>query len=344
MVPGATWPQTAARNLGGPMSISSTSPLAAGTTRRARMAAAGERRPVVLIWVGVLLFSIGPVLVGASAVSGPVLSFWRLWFGVAVMGAATIVHVRVTGRRPDRVGWSWAGRAGVAFGLHQLAFMSAIKATSVVDVTLMQVLSPMFVALLAAPLFGERPGAAFRLWSVVAVLGAGIVVLAGASGPEGAPLGMVLAIVNVALFAVYFVWSKQGRDHIDVVPFLFGVVLAAGVTVSAYVVAAGESPGSATAKDLLLAATIAVVPGALGHFVSTWPLRWVAANIPPVLQLTTPFLAGALAWLLLDQRITALHLLGGLVTVAGVAGAILSPSGRRLAAARPPVDVVADGA
>ncbi len=313
------------------------------SSRGARLAAAGERRPVALLWLGVLLFSLGPVLVGASTVSGPVLSFWRLWIGSAVMGVATVVHVGVTGRRPDRSGWSWAARAGVAFGLHQLAFMSAIKATSVVDVTLMQVLSPMFVAVLAIPLFGERPGAAFRLWSVVAVVGAGIVVLAGASGPEGAPLGMLLAVVNVAFFAVYFVWSKQARAHIDVIPFLFGVVLAAGVTVSAYVVLAGESPGSAPARDLLLTATIAVVPGALGHFVSTWPLRWVAANIPPVVQLTTPFLAGALAWLLLDQAITSLHLLGGLVTVAGVAGAILSPSGRRLAASRTSVGAPGEG-
>ena len=293
--------------------------------------------------MSVLLFSTGPVMVGASAVSGPVLSFWRLWFGMVATGLATLVHVRLSGRRPTRTGWSWAARAGVAFGLHQLAFMSAIKATSVVDVTLVQVLAPVFVALLALPLFGERPGATFRLWSLVAVVGAGIVVLAGAAGPEGDPLGMVLAVVNVALFAVYFVWSKQGRDHIDVVPFLFGVVAAAGATVTGYVVLAGERVGSATGKDLALAAAIALVPGAVGHFLATWPLRWVAANIPPVLQLTTPFLAGALAWLLLDEPITALHLVGGLVTVAGVAGATLSPSGRRLAAPPGPAAVVPDG-
>ncbi|HUF31866.1 MAG TPA: DMT family transporter [Acidimicrobiales bacterium] len=301
----------------------------------ARLAAAGARRPVALVWLGVLLYSTGPVMVGASSVSGPVLSFWRLWIGVVVMGAATLVHVRVSGRVPDRTGWSWAARAGVAFGLHQLAFMSAIKATSVVDVTLMQVLAPMFVAVLAIPLFGERPGVTFRLWSLVAVLGAATVVLAGASGPEGAPLGMALAVLNVGFFAVYFVWSKRARDHIDVVPFLLGVVVAAGLTVTAYVVVAGEAPGSATGRDLALAAAIALVPGALGHFVSTWPLRWLGANVPPVIQLTMPFLAGGLAWLVLGQVITPLHLLGGLVTVAGVAGAVLSPSGRRLAAARP---------
>jgi drug/metabolite transporter (DMT)-like permease len=286
-----------------------------------------QRRPVALIWVGVLLYSCGPVMVRASGVSGPVLSFWRLVIGAVVMGVATGVHVAVSGRVPTRTGWGWAARGGVAFGLHQLLFMSAIKATSVVDVTLMQVLSPMFVAALAVPLFGERPGAAFRLWSLVAIAGASVVVLAGSAGPEGNLAGMALAVGNVAFFAVYFVWSKQGRDHIDVVPFLFGVVVVAGITVGLFGVAAGEALGTIGRADLVLAAAIAVGPGALGHFVSTWPLRALPANVPPVIQLTMPFLAGVLAWLLLGEGIGLLHVAGGAVTIAGVAGAILAHGG-----------------
>ena len=34
----------------------------------------------------------------------------------------------------------------------------------------------------------------------------------------------VRAVANVAFFAVYFVWSKQARAFIDVVPFLFGAL------------------------------------------------------------------------------------------------------------------------
>lgn len=294
-----------------------------------RLTEAAGRHPVALVWLGTFLYSTGPVMVGASAASGPVLSFWRLWIGVVVMGAATLAHGRVTGGWPSREGWRWAAKAGAAFGIHQLLFMVAVKTTSVVDVTLMQVLSPVFVAALAVRLFGERPGRGFLGWSGVAILGAGVVVLAGAAGPEGEPLGMVLAVANVALFAVYFVWSKQARNSIDVVPFLFGMILAAAVTVTGYVVATGEDAGSATWRDLALATAIAVVPGALGHVVSTFPLRTVAANVPPVVQLTMPFLAGALAWVFIGESITGMHLLGGAVTIVGVAGAIRSPSAPR---------------
>lgn len=277
-----------------------------------------------------LLFSTGPVTVASATTTGPVLSFWRLWIGAVLMGALTLVQVRRSGARPDRVGWTWAARCGVAFGVHQLFFMTAIRATSVVDVTLMQVLQPVFVGVLAAALFGERPGRTFRLWSFVAIVGAAIVVLAGAGGPNGNPVGMLLAAANVLFFAFYFVWSKQARDHIDTVPFLFGVVVAAGIVVGLYDMATGAAIGGIGRDDLLRAAFIAAVPGALGHFVTTWPLRQVPANVPPVMQLATPFLAGGLAWLLLDQRITPLHVLGGAVTVAGVVGSLRSPSGLRL--------------
>lgn len=288
-----------------------------------------------------LLFSTGPVAVASATASGPVLSFWRLWLGAAVMGTISYLQIRRSGRRPDRTGWTWAGRCGVAFGIHQLFFMIAIKETSVVDVTLMQVLQPVFVGMLAVVLFGERPGRGFRLWSLVAILGAAVVVLAGAGGPEGEPVGMALAAANVVFFAFYFVWSKQARDHIDTVPFLFGVVVAAGVVVSLYVVVAGEDVAGIGRQDLLRALFIATIPGALGHFVTTWPLRQVAANVPPVMQLAMPFLAGGSAWLLLDQRVTWLHVLGGAITIAGVVGSLLSPSGRRLVAPGPDPVIVA---
>jgi drug/metabolite transporter (DMT)-like permease len=288
----------------------------------------------------VLLFSTGPVMVASATASGAVLSFWRLWIGAALMGGLTLVQVRSTGRSPDRVGWTWAGRCGVAFGIHQLFFMIAIKQTSVVDVTLMQVLQPVLVGLLAAVLFGERPGPAFRAWSIVAIAGAAVVVLAGAGGPEGEPIGMLLAAANVVFFAFYFVWSKQARHHIDTVPFLFGVVVAAGVIVTLYVAVAGEDVGGISQADLLRALFIAVIPGALGHFVTTWPLRQLAANIPPVMQLAIPFLAGALAWLLLDQRVTWLHVLGGAITIAGVVGSLSSASGRRLVAPGPDATII----
>ncbi|MCU1377579.1 MAG: transporter of the drug/metabolite transporter superfamily, partial [Acidimicrobiales bacterium] len=311
-------------------------------TRVRRVQAAAERQPAALIGLGAVLFAIGPVLIAGADASGPVIAFWRLWIGCGFLGAVLLAYGRVTGRWPSRSGWSWAVRCGLMFALHQLLNTTALRRTSVVDVTLMQVLAPVIVAVLAVRLFDERPGVRFRLWSAVALGGAVVVALGGSSGPQGDPLGMLMAAGNVVFYAVYFVWSKQARDEIDVVPFLWGAVTTAAVVVSAFVLVSGEVPLDVSRTDILAAGAVALGPGAVGHFVSTWPLRWVPANVPPLLQLAIPFVAGFLAWLILGEAITVVHLLGGAITVAGVAGAIRSPAGRRMVVREEAVLVVGE--
>lgn len=298
---------------------------------RARVPSAAAAHPLVPVAVGVVLYAIGPVFVQASAVSGPVFSFWRLWLAVPVLGLLTWLHTRAGGRWPALRAWRWAGYAGLAFGAHQLLFFSAIKATTVVDVSLVNMLAPVVVAVAAVPLFGERPGLAFRGWTVVAIVGAAIVVLAASAGPEGDPLGMTMAVGNVVVFATFFMLSKLGRDDIDVLPFLFGVMTVAALSVSIFAVSNGEPVGTIGGRDLGYAAVVGLGPGILGHFVMTWPLRWVAANVPPLMRLGQPALSGVLAWWFLSEPIVAAHLVGGGITLAGVCGALLTPAGRRLA-------------
>lgn len=284
------------------------------------------RHPVGLVWFGVLVFSIGPVIVAGADISGVAFSFWRLWFGVAILGIATLVHQRMSGVVLTRTGMAWAAICGFTFGMHQLAFMTAVKETSVVDVTLMNTIAPVIVGVLAVPLFGERPGLGFRLWSAVAMVGAAAVVLAGSSGPDGDPWGMALAAVNVVFYAVYFVGTKVARPHMDTVPFLFAVIGAAAVTVSAWVVVAGTSVTPIGRADLIACLAVALLPGAVGHFSVTWALRWVPANLPPVIMLSIPVLSGALAWAFLEQAVSVGQLLAGAATLIGVLGAVRSQS------------------
>jgi drug/metabolite transporter (DMT)-like permease len=311
--------------------IACTCMTTATTSERHSVRAVAERHPVGVVAFGVVLFSTGPVMVGAASVSGPVFSFWRLWIGSAVLLLVALLDIRRTRRWPSRTGVKWVALGGIAFGLHQLSFMSALRMTSVVDVTLMNTIAPIVVAILAVPLFGERPGPAFRLWSAVAMAGAAFVVVAGSTGAQGDPAGMALAATNVVFYALFFVWSKLGRDHIDPISFVFGATLGAALTVSGFILVSGSDVGDITSGDLLLCLGVALVPGFIGHFSVTWSLRWVPANVPPVLMLAIPALSGVMAWLLIGQRITPLQVVAGAVTLAGVAGAV------RTAPTTPPI-------
>lgn len=279
--------------------------------------------PVSAIWVGMLTYSTGPVMVAASDVSGPEFSRMRLLIGIPVLLVPAAITRFRSGRRVPLRAHLWTAAAGVMFALHQLTFMTAVKRTSVADVVLMNTLAPIIVMLIAVPLFGERPDRRVRGWTALAILGGVIIGLGGATTPGGDPLGVVLAAANVAFFAGFFLFSKVVRPDTDVWPFLFEALLVSAIVVAGSFIVIGQGAlPVASDRDWALAVMMAIGPGAIGHFFMTWPLEWVRASVPPTIRLLQPLSAGGLAWLLLGQQITGYQLAGGAVAMAGVLGVL----------------------
>ena len=290
------------------------------------------RFPYHLIALGVLLYGTGPVLARSADTTGVLLSFWRLWFGFGVLVIAALFQ-RMGGRSIATVkGIKWGLLAGAAFSLNQVFFFTAIKRTSVVDASLMSTLTPIVVGFAAIPMFGERPGRAFRLWSLVAMGGAAFVVLGSSQGPDGDPIGMGMAMISTTCFAFFFLISKVSRGHLSVVAFLATVMGTAAVLVSLFVLVIGAEPGAVSTPDLWRALAMAVVPGTIGHVVMTWPLNYVPANVPPLMRLAGPVVSGGLAWIFLGEGISWVHLVGGAIIVVGLGGAIRSKAGQAVAA------------
>src|SRR5688572_24278351 len=94
-----------------------------------------ERNPVAVLMTGVVLFSIGPVVLRTSFAPAPVLSFWRLWFGVLLLGSFLLIRRRFARLRTSRHLWRLALRCGVVFGLQQVCFIAALQRTSVAHVS-----------------------------------------------------------------------------------------------------------------------------------------------------------------------------------------------------------------
>ena len=311
-----------------------------------RLSGFGARRPLLVIAMSVVAFSTAPVLVQASSTTGPVFAFWRAWIGIA----ATAAVVAAVGR-PDLVwpkgrrGWWNPFCAGFFNAVSMVMFMTAVKFTSVAEVSLLTMLNPVLIALWAIPLFGERPGLRFRLWTLVAIIGAVVVILGGSIGPEGNPAGIAMAVLSVVAFSLQFVTLKLGRGTTETMPLMIAMLCASALFVSLFCLLTGQDVRAVTRADLLQVAGVVILPGGVGAILLTWSLRWVPANVPPLMNLPLPLLAGGMAWLFLGEPVTLIHLVGGAVTLAGVAAALMSPSGKALLAAEftprtPPVPPV----
>ena len=289
-----------------------------------------DRRPLYAATASIVGYSIGPVLVQVSGAAAPVFAFWRGWLTILAIVAGSAALRRFSFRWPKGREWWPPVVAGCLNGASTMAFIQAVKLTSVAGTSLILLLNPVLIALWAIPLFGERPGIRFRLWTLVAVIGASVVVLGGSSGPSGDPVGVALAILSVLLLSTQFVVTKVGRRTLDTVPLHVATVFSGAVFVTMFGLVTGHDFGEMTRTDFLCVLGVVALPSTTSALLLTWSLRWLPANIPPLIHLPIPFFAGAIAWVFLGEMMTLSHLLGGGVTVVGVAAALLSRSGRRL--------------
>ncbi|MDE0377475.1 MAG: DMT family transporter [bacterium] len=292
----------------------------------------GSRQPLLLISVSAVAFSTAPIFIQASSTSGPVFALWRSWIGIVAIFAGVTLSGRIRIAFPRGRDWRIPFWAGFFNAVSMVCFMTAVKFTSVVDISLLTMLNPVLIALWAIPMFGERPGLRFRLWTLVAILGSGLVILGGSTGPDGDPLGIALGIMSVLCWSFQFVSMKRARATMDTIPLMVGMLVVSTLFVSLFCFATRAAVWNLSGADMLNVVGVVVVPGGMGAMLLSWSLRWVPANVPPLMYLPAPFLAGAMAWFFLGEGVTLVHVGGGAMTLAGVAAALLSRSGKALLA------------
>jgi len=248
---------------------------------------------------------------------GLVVTFYRLWITAALF---TLV-LYVSGRR---LTWatmraSWLG--GVFLAADIALFISAVKLTSVVDVTVIVAMQPALVLIAARRIFGERMGRWDVLWILLAMVGVAVAVLGHGLNSNHQVVGDLMAAGALVAWAAYWLVSKHARVLHNAMEYTTGVAIAAAVAVTPLVLLSNESLGRVRAGDWLWISLIALVPGA-GNLVMNWAHRYVDASISSAINCLNPLVAAAAAWIILGQPLTLVQdggILVGLTAISVVA-------------------------
>jgi drug/metabolite transporter (DMT)-like permease len=252
-----------------------------------------------------------------------VIAFYRLWFAIPLLWilAAAIPSIR------RRLGRDWLVGCvvgGSLFGLHQILFFTAVKLTSVANVTIIGALQPILVLFVAGPLFGEPVPRRALGWAGLALLGTALVVL-GATGASGAsPRGDALAFVNLFAFTAYFLASKRIRARVGSWEYVIGMSTVSGVLVTVVVLAMHADLTSPQAFDFAILFTLALFPGTLGHVLTNWAHAHATAFSISMMLLAVPVVSTTGAAVALGETLTRLQLLGGIVVLASIAAVVAS--------------------
>jgi len=260
----------------------------------------------------VCFWSVGNVIVARFDLPGLQIGFWRLLLGALVYGTFFCAGGR-------RITWATVrlvALPAVAIALEIALFFAALQNTSLANATTIGALQPILLMAVASRRYRERVTGWLVGIALVAIGGVALVMFGAGGGPGGHLRGDLLAAVSTFFFAAYFVFVKDVRHHLDTFT-LQTTSMAVGALVLLPLAAIDSGrlvPPFPSWSQWGWLALLLAVPGT-GHYLMNWAHLHVSLTLTGFLTLAIPVLSAAGGWLVLDQRLTAVQILGMVVVL-----------------------------
>ena len=292
------------------------------------------QRVAVVLAVGIAAVSTAGTLVRLAPEVHPLaLAFWRVLLVAVILAPG----FRPVSRRDALL----TALGGLFLALHFWSWFLSLRMTTVMRSTLLVCLTPVWAAIFEWAAMGRAPKPRFWLGIAVALAGVGTMVAASAGTPGSAPAahpgvlaGDGLAVLGGVLGAAYFTVGRSVRARVRITAYgpLSCAATAAWLALLATATGAPLT-GFPTANWLPIAA-LALGPQLLGHVGFNYAVGRLPAAIVAAVILLEPVGATGVAAVALHEMPHRSDILGGLLTLAGVAVAALpAPGGLRRAIA-----------
>ncbi len=248
------------------------------------------------------------------------------WFGAwrIVGGALTLFVVLAIARRglaPP------PGRAFIAIGIAQVGGLIgfstiALRFGGVADVTALIFTMPLFTAIFARSLLGERLSRARLAWLLVAA--AGIAVVASGIRTRDDAIGAGLAACGGASWALGNVLQRRAAYRIDLLRLIAWQQLVAAIPLLVLALAFGRPVAHLDGGVTAAAVFSAVVGSGLAWLGWGAALKALPANTVALASFAIPVIAAISAWLQLGAVPSRATDIGLAIVVVGLCGSVLA--------------------
>ena len=269
--------------------------------------------------LAVVCWSAGNIMVARLDMPGIQIAFWRQLIGFGVYGLVFLLIGRRLTWRTVRL----VIPAGVLLGLEIGVFFTALRTTTIANATIIGALQPILLLAVASRRYRETVTGWLLGASVVAVCGVVLVMWGASSEARWSPRGDLLALMAMILFSTYFVVVKDIRASVDTFTLQTVAMIIGALTVFPLAAIEAGTPvlPVPSSRQFVWLLVLLAVPGT-GHYLMNWAHLHVSLSVAGLLTLAIPVLSALGAWLILDQHLTPIQALGGVVVLGILVGVV----------------------
>ena len=278
------------------------------------------RLGLLMVTAGTVFWSAAGYFTRLISVDSWTLVFWRSVFGV--LTALLVLAVQTRGRMLP----AFAALRGVGLlfslvtALGMMAFLSAMKLTTVAHVAIIYAAIPFVAAAMGWVVLRERVSGVTLLASLVAFAGVAVTVAAGVG--EGSPLGDLCAVAMTLLMGVTIVMARRTRS----IPMIPSACVA---SVMAMLMALPfATPATAGPADLVYLALFGASNMGLGLILVTGGSKLIPAVETALIGSLEAPLAPLWVWLAFGETPRGTTILGGALVMVAVVGHVLAATRR----------------
>ena len=258
---------------------------------------------------GTFFWGVGIVIIKLTVSPILIVSFYRHAFSIPILLVAWVLT------RDRSLPWRAAGIGGVLFAAHQIAHIGALRYSTAAVVTIFFSMQPILVGAAGRRVTGERTTSQFYAWSVVAVVGCAVLVLATSSRGTTTPLGTTLAVANLLVWTAYYLATKRARETVGTISWLLVMTTVSGAIIGVLTIVVHRSFAVPSTRELLYLAGLAVIPGTTGHFLVTWAQPRIHAAASSAIFVGVPIVATIGAAIFNNEPFGALDGVGALIAL-----------------------------
>jgi DME family drug/metabolite transporter len=209
---------------------------------------------------------------------------------------------------------------GIMLATYQLCYFGAIQRVGVAVATLVTLCAaPVIVAVISTVFLGERPTRRLAFAASLAICGTMLLISPAEGAVQGdeTVFGLVLALGSAAGYALVAIVSRAiAREAHPLTSMTVGFGVGALALLPALLLEGAHFSFSPEAWALLL--YLGIVPSALAYVLFTIGMRTTVATVASLVTLIEPLTAAALAWLLFDEQLGPLALVGAVLLLGAV--------------------------